>query len=667
MAKAKKYLVLGANGLIGRNIVGQLEGKGRWVGTYYRRAEPGLVKADITSADDLKRVFEMAPPDCVVNCANLSGGVDFCEHNPDLARKFHLEATTSIGELCRDYSSRFIFISTDYVFDGRKPPYKEDDPKNPLNSYGSLKLQAEQWLEANLSQYTIVRTTNVFGWDPLTVTPNFLMGIYRKLKAGEEIKVPSYLWGNPTYVVDLAKAIIELSAKGLNGVFHVVGSSFVNRYDWAQQFCDRMEFDKKRVIEIKDPVNGAVPRPLISNLNTDKFRKACQTPLHTVAEGNQMFADEALQQGRDAKVMTMGRTDLTVLMTVRNGEPYLHGAVASILGQTYRNFRFLILDNASADNSRDIVRSFGDSRVDLIELPEDIGQVAALNRGLAMIDTPFVARMDADDISLPRRLEREMAEIQKAESEVAVIGCWMQVIDRNNQPGRMFRGRLERQADYLFSLLDKSIPLYHPAVLLRRSALMQVGEYDVDLHYAEDFDLWERLALAGYYARVIPEMLCYYRVHDEQQSVTQRQIQRQNALIARERMIEEFADGYSQRIIRMFFETNKMLWQEVSSASKTRELIKASQLLLTNIQHRLKLSDSESARMRKLLYNKAGKVAVAGASLSNKSASLPLYLFAIRGNPWLIWRSALMYPAYYLASPLVRILRSIKAKVTGRT
>ncbi|MFC1937085.1 glycosyltransferase family 2 protein [Chloroflexota bacterium] len=105
---------------------------------------------------------------------------------------------------------------------------------------------------------------------------------------------------------------------------------------------------------------------------------------------------------------------MTVLMTVYNGEPYLYEAVASILAQTYRDFRFLILDNASTDNSRGVIRSFNDPRIKLVELPENIGLVAALNRGLEMIDTPFVARMDADDISLPTRLEKELNELQNS-------------------------------------------------------------------------------------------------------------------------------------------------------------------------------------------------------------------------------------------------------------
>jgi dTDP-4-dehydrorhamnose reductase len=292
MDKTKSYLILGANGLIGRAIRKQLEGKYLWYGTYNKRKEPELIEVDITSNNDLKRIFEISNPDCVINCANLAGGVNFCENNPELARKFHFDANVKVGELGNKYNARMVLISTDYVFDGKNPPYKEDDPKNPLNVYGKMKLQAERWMEEHLTQYTIVRTTNVFGWDPLTKTPNFIMGLYKKLNEGKTVKAPSCLWGNPTYVDDLSMAVIELIEKGVNGVFNIVGSSYINRYNWALKLCDVIGIDRRYVVEDKGLIQNSVPRPLKSHLSTGKFRKVCKTQLHTVEEGLEMFVDE---------------------------------------------------------------------------------------------------------------------------------------------------------------------------------------------------------------------------------------------------------------------------------------------------------------------------------------------------------------------------------------
>lgn len=362
---------------------------------------------------------------------------------------------------------------------------------------------------------------------------------------------------------------------------------------------------------------------------------------------------------------------LTVLMTVRNGEPYLYEAVTSILNQTYRNFRFLILDNASTDNSCQIMRSFNDPRIDLIELPEDIGQVAALNKGLKMINTPFVARMDADDISLPTRFEKEMSEMLNFNPKVAVVGSWMQVIDQNNRPGHVIKGHIDSYPEYLFSLLKHSIPLSHPSVIFRRNAVLKVGGYDMNFPYAEDFNLWACLALAGYHAKVIPEPLCYYRVHEGQQSVYKRQIQRQNSINIQERMIRNFSNGFPTRPIRLFFENEDSLWQEISSPRTMKNLIKALQQVLANMQTKLNMAPKESTRMMWLFYNKAGEVASRGVVLSYRKTSLLLYLFALKGGLSIIRNYTLRYLVIFiLPSPILllvkRVNRIIRAKIKER-
>lgn len=296
MKEMRRYLVLGANGLVGRAISKQLEGRYEWSGTYFKREEPGLIKLDITSIGNLKETFDETKPSCVINCANLAGGVDFCESHPDLARKFHLEANISIAELCEKYDARMVLMSTDYVFDGENAPYQEDDEPNPLNTYGRLKLEAERWLINNVAKHTIVRTTNVFGWDPKTVTPNYMMSLYRTIKANKQFRAPSFLWGNPTYVDDLASAIIELDSTGMNGVFHVVGNSFINRYDWAKRACRIAEWDETLVIEVNNIPDNIVPRPLTSNLDTGKFRSLCQTELSNVDDGIKKFLKSAEEE-----------------------------------------------------------------------------------------------------------------------------------------------------------------------------------------------------------------------------------------------------------------------------------------------------------------------------------------------------------------------------------
>ena len=111
------------------------------------------------------------------------------------------------------------------------------------------------------------------------------MGLYRTLKEGKLFNAPSYLWGNPTYVGDLAEAIVELYTKRANGIFHVAGNSFINRYDWAMEACKILGLEHSLVNELKQPGPVTIRRPLKSNLKTGKFTRSYDTILHDVSNG----------------------------------------------------------------------------------------------------------------------------------------------------------------------------------------------------------------------------------------------------------------------------------------------------------------------------------------------------------------------------------------------
>lgn len=201
-------------------------------------------------------------------------------------------------------------------------------------------------------------------------------------------------------------------------------------------------------------------------------------------------------------------TPVTVLMTVYNGEAYLKEAIDSILNQTHTDFKLLIIDNASTDRSRDIVLSYNDSRIHLEPLPQNIGQVAALNKGLDMIETPLAARMDADDISLPQRLERQLAFMEK-NRDIGICGT----------DAVMFRDREEFPKTYPTTPADIKAALFfgcslaHPSVIMRKSLLDRYKlRYDEQLGHSEDWDLWQRACFLFPLAN-IPEIHLRYRLH----------------------------------------------------------------------------------------------------------------------------------------------------------
>jgi len=293
MVKIKNVLIFGGNGLVGNSFEKLLNRKDNFK-TYTTSRVPNgdQIECDITDSKSIKDCFEKVKPSLVINCTNLEGGVNFCEDNPILSEKFHFEANKTMSQLSHESRIPFVLISTDYVFDGTKAPYSEEDEKNPLNEYGYHKLKAENWIKENTSKYIIARTTNVFGWDPITKTPNYLMQLFFNLNKGKPCNAPSFLSGNPTYVDDLSQAIIDL-LKGENfGIYHVVGSSNINRYDWAVKFCDLLGLDSKLLNNITNAPEGIVTRPFNSNLNTNKLQDKIGYKLSTVKEGLIKFKQE---------------------------------------------------------------------------------------------------------------------------------------------------------------------------------------------------------------------------------------------------------------------------------------------------------------------------------------------------------------------------------------
>jgi GT2 family glycosyltransferase len=202
---------------------------------------------------------------------------------------------------------------------------------------------------------------------------------------------------------------------------------------------------------------------------------------------------------------------VSVLMPVYNAESYLAEAVESILGQTFADFELLVIDDGSTDRSGAILEEYAarDRRVRLTRRP-NTGYTVALNDLLALASGDLVARMDADDVALPHRLERQM-DYLRAHPDVVCLGTAVHLIDsagrylRDAHPG-MDHETIQRLA------LAADCPLNHPSVMMRRAAVLAVGGYHPEFEPAEDLDLWLRLGEVGRLTS-LPEVLMKYRQH----------------------------------------------------------------------------------------------------------------------------------------------------------
>lgn len=201
---------------------------------------------------------------------------------------------------------------------------------------------------------------------------------------------------------------------------------------------------------------------------------------------------------------------VSVLLPVRNGAAYIEKALHSLLKQTYPSLEILVLDDASRDDSVRRVETIGDSRVRVIHFDESQGLSRLLNRGWAAATGTYIARMDADDVSEPQRIEKQLAYLNK-HSEIAGCGTWVRMFGA----GRPFLARypIGPAVLHAYALFDN--PLAHPTVCLRRDVFEREGlRYNEEVGAAQDYELWIR-ALDRVRMDNVPEVLLRYRQHQQ--------------------------------------------------------------------------------------------------------------------------------------------------------
>jgi glycosyltransferase involved in cell wall biosynthesis len=201
---------------------------------------------------------------------------------------------------------------------------------------------------------------------------------------------------------------------------------------------------------------------------------------------------------------------VSVLMSVYNGERFLINSVESILEQTFPDFEFLIIDDGSTDSTWEILEKYADkeARIILVRNEKNIGLTRSLNKGLALARGEYLARQDADDISLPQRLEMQVKFLD-AHPEVSLVGTGMEIIDENGKILALHQPPTDHES-IAAELLIKNNSVGHSTVMARLDILKELRGYNERLPYAQDYDLWWRLCRKRKIAN-LPEILVKWR------------------------------------------------------------------------------------------------------------------------------------------------------------
>lgn len=268
-----KIFISGASGLVGGNCLKHFTEMGcTVVGTYFSYPTNDTVFYDTLNPDHADNFDVVAfKPDVIVHCGALTH-VDYCETNVEESYQKTVQSTLNLIALSQQCGAKMVYISTDYVFDGKNGPYREDAPVHPLSVYAEHKLAAEQAVVAASSSALVLRVTNVYGNE--LRGKNFVARIVEQAKNGQKLtlKLPYDQYASPTNAWDIARAMYVLLKDGKTGVYHIGSTDYVNRVELALRvlsYFPNASYDLIPVstADLKQPAN----RPLLGGFVKMKF------------------------------------------------------------------------------------------------------------------------------------------------------------------------------------------------------------------------------------------------------------------------------------------------------------------------------------------------------------------------------------------------------------
>ena len=280
----EKVLVTGASGLLGSKLVKTAREVFEVIPTH--GSTPlfkDSIKMDITDFAQVSKIFNRVHPDYVMHTAAMTN-VDKCETDKENAWKINVKGTENIATICGKSNIKPVYVSTDYVFNGEKGFYSEEDSAAPINYYGMTKLEGENKVRQNCDDYLITRTSVLYGWNKQK--SNFATWIINSLRNNTSIKVADDHFNSPTLADNLAEILVEMLRKNLKGTYHTAGDERISRYEFACAIAKAFSLNEKLITPTKmDKLTMWIAkRPRDSSLCVDKAKKELKTKILNVKE-----------------------------------------------------------------------------------------------------------------------------------------------------------------------------------------------------------------------------------------------------------------------------------------------------------------------------------------------------------------------------------------------
>jgi glycosyltransferase involved in cell wall biosynthesis len=273
---------------------------------------------------------------------------------------------------------------------------------------------------------------------------------------------------------------------------------------------------------------------------------------------------------------------VTVLMPVYNGEIYLREAIDSILTQTYKDFEFLIINDGSTDNSENIIASYNDSRIRYVKNECNLKLITTLNKGIELAKGKYIVRMDADDISAPTRIEKQVIFMEK-NPEIGLCGSWFTSFGEVAESICKYK---EQHDEILFKMFYQC-HFCHPSLIIRKKVFEDLEiPFDKKFIHAEDYELYFRLATKWKFHN-LQESLVKYRIHNSSVSRQNQMIQLEHSLHIRRMFFSFLGTDNSQEELKSFEALNHQDYKAVSISSGNIRIFLESMLIGNKKKHRL--------------------------------------------------------------------------------
>ncbi len=286
-----KILIIGGSGVIGWNFLSKFPQNTKF--TYYKNKthlNSGFF-LDITNFDETLYVIEKEKPDIVIHTSSLTN-VDLCERDHALANSINVQGTENIVESCKNIKSKIVFVSTSFVFDGQKDQYFEEDMKSPSTYYGFTKARAEDIIVNSGLPYLILRTDQPYCWIKKWQHTNSVLRVIDNIKLGNRHREIEDWHNCPTYVPEFSESLKKMIDLNMEGIFHVVGSDYINRYDWALEIANIFGLDKNMIDKINSSELSLSATRKNINLNNEKLYEKIGMKMSGIKTGLIKMRDE---------------------------------------------------------------------------------------------------------------------------------------------------------------------------------------------------------------------------------------------------------------------------------------------------------------------------------------------------------------------------------------